>query len=208
MSDPAALAQQSAWQRWELASFGADAPVRVDPQTAARLEAERQAAEQAAQARAEAHAQGYEAGMASARDAQARLGALVAKLEDHAVRHEQQLADEVLDLALLFARQLVDETLAVRRDVVLPIVSAALRQLPQATQRVELRVNPADVALVRERLPHEPDGPRVTIVGDVSVAPGGCHADTAQASLDASVAKRWQRLLASLGRTDDWLEPR
>ena len=69
-------------------------------------------------------------------------------------------------------------------------------------------MNPADVPLVREGMPHEPDAPRLTLVADASVAPGGCHADTAQASLDATLAKRWQRLLASLGRTDDWLERR
>jgi flagellar assembly protein FliH len=205
VSDTLPRSQQSAWQRWELASLGAESEPRLDPATAARLEAERQAAELAAAVRAEAHAQGYAAGLAAARDAHERLAALLATLGDHAARHEQKLADEVLDLALALARQLVGGALEVRRELILPIVAAALRQLPQSTQRVQLRVHPSDLALIRERLPAEPDGPRVTLVGDPAIAAGGCQIDTDHASLDATLPTRLQRLLAGLGRADDWL---
>jgi flagellar assembly protein FliH len=91
---------------------------------------------------------------------------------------------------------------------VLPAVTAALRQLPQSTQRVALRLNPADVALVRERLVADPDGPRVALVADAAIAPGGCQMETEHASIDATPAARWRRLLAGLGRSDDWIEPR
>lgn len=201
------LSQQSAWQRWELASLADEAEPRVDPETAARLEAERDAAELAAKVRSEAHAQGYAAGLAAARGENERLASLLATLADHAARHEQQLADEVLDLALAFARQLAGEALAVRRERIVPVVIEALRQLPHATQRVELRLHPSDVALVRDRLPAEADGPRVSYVADASIAPGGCLVDSPQASLDATLPTRWRRLAAAVGRADDWLEP-
>ena len=51
--------------------------------------------------------------------------------------------------ALLLARQMVGEALSVKRDLLLPVVSAALRQLPQTTQRVEIVVHPSDLALVQ-----------------------------------------------------------
>lgn len=206
MSDSLPLAKQSAWQRWELGSLAAEPEPRIDPETAARLETERQAAAIAAQLRSEAQAQGYAAGVAAAREENERLAALLAAFSDHAARHEQALADEVLDLALAFARQLAGDALAARREFLLPIVADALRQLPQATQRVELRLHPGDLALVRERLPAEAEGPRITLVADASIAPGGCQLDSAQASLDATLATRWRRLVAALGRADDWLE--
>ena len=84
--------------------------------------------------------------------------------------------------------------------------ATALSQLPQATRHIELHLDPADVALVRSVLPADHPGPPVTIVADASVGPGGCIVDTEQASVDATVASRWRRLLAGLGRTDDWLE--
>jgi flagellar assembly protein FliH len=113
----------------------------------------------------------------------------------------------VLDLALVFARQMVGQALAVRRELVLPIVASALAQLPQATRHIELHLDPADVALVRSVIPADHPGPPVAIVADPKIGPGGCIVDTEQASVNATTASRWRRLLAGLGRSDDWLEP-
>ena len=200
-------AQQSAWQRWELASLGADAEARVDPLSAARLAAEQRAAETLARIEAEGHARGYAAGMAAAQAEVVELQRLLATLGEHVAQHEQQLADEVLDLALVLARQMVGQALAAKRELVLPIVATALSQLPQATRHIELHLNPADVALVRSVIPADHSGPPVALVADPGVAPGGCIADTEQASVDATTTSRWKRLVASLGRSDDWLEP-
>ena len=66
----------------------------------------------------------------------------------------------MLDLALVLGRQLVGEALAVRRELVLPIVAAALQQLPQSTQRVQLVVNPADLDVVDRYLVGDATHPR------------------------------------------------
>jgi flagellar assembly protein FliH len=104
--------------------------------------------------------------------------------------HEQRLVDEVLDLALVLARQLVGEALAVRREFILPIVSAALKQLPQSTQRVELLLNPADVEIVSTFLGDGAFGGRCQLLPDASIAPGGCLIETEQSEdrRDHSVA--------------------
>lgn len=205
MSDVLSRAQQSAWQRWELASLGPDRG--ADPETAARTLAEQQAAETMACAHGDGRARGYAEGMAAAQARIAQIERLLAVLGDHAARHEQQLADEVLDLALVFARQMVGQALAVKRELVLPIVAAALAQLPQATRHIELHLDPADLALVRSVIPLDHPRPPLSIVPDPKVGPGGCIVDTEQASIDATIASRWRRLLAGLGRTDEWLEP-
>jgi flagellar assembly protein FliH len=202
-SEPSARQRQSqsAWHRWELASLApaADAAgAAPDPQL---LAAAREAAER------EGRDAGYAAGLAAASAERAQLAEVIARLSSAAGDHQQRLVDEVLDLSLVLARQLVGEALAVRREFILPIVSAALKQLPQSTQRVEVMLNPSDVELVRNFLGAGEFGARCRLVPDASIAPGGCLIETEQSEIDVTVPSRWRRLLAALGRSDDWLEP-
>lgn len=208
MSEPQPRQQLTAWQRWELASLaGGVEPHALDPHSAARDAAARAEAARLALAEAQARERGHAEGLAAATEEITRLRELIERLAGTTAGHEQRLADEVLDLALVFARQMVGQALAVRRELVLPIVAAALSQLPQASRHIEVKLNPSDLTLVRSVLPAEHGGPHVTLVPDHAVAPGGCLVDTDQAAVDATIATRWRRLLASLGRTDDWLEP-
>jgi len=193
----------SAWARWELASL----TVPSTRDAADNGDAGQMAAMQAAAAQAAGHAAGYAAGMQAAEAERARLATLLATFESAACDHEQRLVDEVLDLALVLARQLVGEALSVRREFILPIVSAALKQLPQSTQRIEIALNPADLALVQQLASDSGFGARSRLVADASIAPGGCLIETEQSEIDVTVPSRWRRLLAALGRSDDWLEP-
>ena len=191
----------SAYHRWELASLAAPAPASAAAPDPKLLAAARAAAER------EGREAGYAAGLAAASAERAQMAALLVKLSAAAGDHEQRLVDEVLDLALVLARQLVGEALSVRREFILPIVSAALKQLPQSTQRVELTLNPSDLDLVGKFVATTELGPRCQLRGDPSIAPGGCTVETEQCEVDVTVPSRWRRLLAGLGRSDDWVEP-
>jgi len=190
----------SAYRRWELASLALAEREPVEDH-AATLAAARAAAER------EGREAGYAAGLAAADAERAQLAAVLAKFASAAGDHEQRLCDEVLDLSLVLARQLVGEALSVRREFILPIVSAALKQLPQSTQRVELVLNPSDLELVRKFLGGGEFANRCQLLPDASIAPGGCLVETEQSEIDVTVPSRWRRLLAALGRSDDWLEP-
>lgn len=203
MSDAVPRAQLSAWQRWEMAAFEASPVAALSD----RQRVENEAAALRAQAAAAGRDAGYAAGLAQATAERARIVALLATLADHVGEHEQRLVDEVLDLALVLARQIVGEALAVRRDFLLPVVSAALKQLPQSTQKIELALNPVDVELVTTFLAGHGSVPACRLVPDPAIAPGGCRIETEQCDMDATTPTRWRRLLASLGRTGDWLEP-
>ena len=205
VADPIPRARQSAWQRWELASLDAEAAARAaEPSPAER--AQREADEAMARAEADASERGFAAGMAAAQARVDELERVLSRLSDHAAKHEQQLADEVLDLALLFARQIAGQAVLIKRELVLPIVANALAQLPQATRHIEIHLDPADLALVRSVIPADHAGPPISLVPDPRVGAGGCLVDTDQASVDATLGSRWRRLLASLGRTDDWID--
>ena len=195
--------RQSAWQRWELAALPAAPPAaEAGPDVSAAAEA----AAARAQALDAARAAGYAEGRAAAAAEQARLQRLLETLAATIAGHEQQLVDEVLDLALVLARQIVGDAIALRRDILLPVVTAALRQLPQASQRIELIVNPSDFELVHGYVETATLAPRCHVVSNAAIAPGGCRIETEQCEVDATVGARWKRLLASLGRSDDWLE--
>ncbi|MEO8134357.1 MAG: flagellar assembly protein FliH [Betaproteobacteria bacterium] len=200
---------RSAWNRWELGSLdNGTRTVASAADAAAAVVAAAAAAEAEAEARvvAEARTVGYAAGFAAAGAERARLSQLLQSLHSCAGEHEQRLCDEVLDLSLLFARQLVGEALSVRRELVLPVVAASLKRLPQSTQRIEIFLNPADIELVRAHLAADDLGPRCRLTADAAIAAGGCRVETEQLELDMTTTLRWRRLLASLGRTEDWLE--
>ena len=189
----------SAWARWELASL-------VAPPSATTVDTDALAAMEAA-AQAAGFAAGHAAGLQAAAAERVRLGTLLRTFESAASDHEQRLVDEVLDLALVLARQLVGEALSVRREFIVPIVSAALKQLPQSTQRIEIALNPADLELVQRLADDSGFVTRCRLIADASIAPGGCQIETEQSEIDVTVPSRWRRLLAALGRSDDWLEP-
>ncbi|MDQ6620907.1 MAG: FliH/SctL family protein [Pseudomonadota bacterium] len=193
--------QLSAWERWELSSLGA-VPNKVESD---RLAAEALATERA-HVFAEARAAGYAQGRAEAASEQTRLASLARSLAHCASEHEQLLVDEVLDLAIVLAQQMVGKALAVKREYLLPVVSAALRQLPQNTQYINIVVNPADRALVQDHLGAEPFGERCHLVGNPAITAGGCRIETEQCDMDATVQGRWKRVAGSLGRTGEWID--
>lgn len=193
----------SAWQRWELAALATPA-VTAPPGVDAVLAVDATAPALAA-AFEEARAAGYADGRAEAGREQALLRGLVERLAVDANRVEQARADQVLDLAIALARQIAGAALAVRREAILPIVQHALRELPGATPRVEVTLHPADLAVVAGYLEAGDGGPKCQLIADATMAPGGCRVATEQCDIDATLPARWKRLLAALGRTEEWL---
>jgi flagellar assembly protein FliH len=198
----------SAYQRWELASLQPAEADFASPDVAAEragrpdVELERLRAV----AIAEGHAAGRAEGLCDAAVDIANLRALLQCLGTGVRDHEQRLADAVLDLALALARQLAGEALAVRRELMMPVIAAALAQLPEATQRVRLHLAPADVELVRSLQDAHPEVESCQLVAEAGIAPGGFRLETEQCGIDATLATRWKRLTASLGRSYEWLD--
>ncbi|HCX34087.1 MAG TPA: flagellar assembly protein FliH, partial [Rhodocyclaceae bacterium] len=83
--------------------------------------------------RAQAHKQGYDAGYeegtARARVEAMRIHTLVENLDQAFAALDQQVADELLALALELAHQVVRESLRVQPDAILAVVHEALAQL-------------------------------------------------------------------------------
>ena len=198
----------SAYQRWELHDF--DAPADRQP-TAAAVNAAK-AADAAAEKVRHIHTHAYEAGRAdglregaqkTAHDT-AALRALFTAIESQSHDVNQRIAHDVLELALEVARQMLRQTLAVRPEIIMPLIQDALARCAPPVAPATITLNPADAALVRELISDQLASGGWRIIEDTELARGGCQLHTAAIQVDASMDTRWQRLAAALGQNDAW----
>ncbi|HVL75519.1 MAG TPA: FliH/SctL family protein [Noviherbaspirillum sp.] len=204
----------SAYERWELASFGdAPAPAPVD-HAALAAQHEQALAEERAQARKQGHDEGFEqgrkAGLAAGRAEAAREAAclrqVVEAFSNDLNRANEQVADDLLHLSLDLAKAMLKTALKVRPELVLPVVAESIRYLPSVQQPALLVLHPADAELVRAHLTDELDKAGWRIAEDAQMERGGCRVETASNQIEAGAPVRWQRIAEALGKQSDWLE--
>jgi flagellar assembly protein FliH len=133
------------------------------------------------------------------------MQALVGSLETACAALRDDVADDVLSLALDLARQVLQEALPVRRELLLPVVREAIHGLPAASQGAQIQLNPADVELVRAHFGEELRVNSWQIVEDHRIQPGGCRLVSPHCEVDATLATRWKRVLATIGRDHAWI---
>lgn len=164
-----------------------------------------------AQGREQGRKEGYEAGLAEGRE-QARQEALrLNEMAGHCAASIAALEEEVgqglITLALDIARQVVRTTLSQQPG---EAIAAAVRDVLQVDApdgaRLRLWVHPDDQELVKLHLADELAEGRWRLLTDAALARGGCRAETAYGTIDATLQTRWRRVAASLGRSDDWEE--
>lgn len=193
----------SAYQRWELRSFdgAADAPA-----AAAGRETEDKARNLSRRAHGEGFDAGYREGAARVAAHAAEFVALLAAMREATAHFDQDIAGEVLGLAVALAQRMVHHALKVHPELVLPLVQEAMHRLAHARLPGKLVLHPADAELVRTHLAEQLAASGWVVCEDARLARGGCRLENAAGELDASVPHRWQRLAAALGETGDWLE--
>ncbi len=204
----------TAWERWELASFDgsatrADEPV-VLPPTAEEIEQIRQQAEQKGHAagysagHAEGRQAGYAEGQAKALSEGERMAAMVSQLDEALVGFDQQVAEDLLALALEIAHQVVRQALTVKPELILEVIREALAQMPHPHAVIHL--HPEDASLARLYLGDQISHAGHRIHEDSRLQRGDCLVEAAGSQLDASLAMRWKRISESLGARSEWLD--
>lgn len=152
----------------------------------------------------QAQEEGYQAGLAQGRlEAAGEVAAvrgLLDGLSDSARDAEAVLAMEVLDLALVIARQLVRQEVAADRTLVLNVIREALAGLPAAKAPARIVLNPADLLAVSPLLSAELSPDIWRLVADNTLESGACRIETPNSSVDLTLENRWQSVLRVLGR--------
>jgi flagellar assembly protein FliH len=226
MSDPVAQKEKlTAYQRWELPAFDmvkvADELPAVALPTAAQLEQiQQQAHEEGYQAGQLAGHQagheagyqtgyqaGYQTGLQQANAEAQRLAEMVGALDNELQRVDQQISQDLVTLALEIAKQMLQQALKVKPELLLSVVQEAISALPHFNQNAHLVLHPADAELVRTRLGEQLAHTNWKIFEDEKMERGGCRVETAHSQIDATLDTRWQRVVASIGQDSKWLEP-
>ncbi|MCX7193980.1 MAG: flagellar assembly protein FliH [Proteobacteria bacterium] len=209
--------QLTAFQRWELPSFDsvhqAVQPERSPDTQNKTTESTASAAAELIRIQQQAHGEGYAAGhqagyAAGAQQAQtetALLQTLLQNLQTALTQVDEQLAQSLLDLSLEIAHKMIVETLQIKPEIILKIISSAISSLPHFNQNAHLILHPADAELVRRQMGEELAHAGWKIFTDTKIEQGGCRVETAHSNIDATNATRWQNIVKSIGQDKSWL---
>lgn len=162
----------------------------------------------------QAQEEGYQTGLAAGRlaaESEAnRLRALLAGVETVCKDVETRIANDVLDLALVVARQMVREAIRADHARVLPVIREAVAGLPAIKGPSRLLLNPEDLTAVNVMLAGELSSDYWRLAPDPALSPGSCRIETPDSSVDLTMTTRWRNLLRVLGRNRrddlDWRE--
>lgn len=150
----------------------------------------------------QAHEEGYQAGVAEGAQ---RMTALLSGMEQALVQADQEISQDLLNLALEVAQQMVKQALKTNPELLLNIIREAINSLPHFNQGAHLLLHPDDAAMVRSGMGEQLSHSGWKIFEDAKISPGGVRVETAHSQIDASVEKRWQRIVASLGQDSSWI---
>ncbi|MBK8523037.1 MAG: flagellar assembly protein FliH [Betaproteobacteria bacterium] len=210
----------TAYQRWEVAAFDeAEAaaasrntaiPKTTEPAPPAEPAIPLPTAEDIERIHSEAqqagYTVGYEEGLGEARAQAEKISALVENLGHSLQQLDQDIAEELLAVAVEIAGQVLRQSLKIKPELVLPIVREAVAALPMHHGHPALFMNPADAALVRTHLGEQLAHNGWRILEDSTIEPGGCRIESGASEVDATLQTRWRRVLDAIGTTGEWLE--
>jgi flagellar assembly protein FliH len=221
MSNARTAPKQSAYQRWEMASFD---PVTVDHSAAdqAALEAHLRRVEEDAHAQGlakghvagqalgyqagfeQGHAKGIEEGRKVALEEAAKLAAIADQFKTALQAADAAIAETLASLAIDIAQQVVRQHLAHDPTALVAVAREVIATEPELQGAPTLIVNPADLPIVDAYLQEELGAAGWLVRPDPLVERGGAKAHAATGEVDSTNASRWERVAAALGRNQLW----
>ncbi|HMU63999.1 MAG: flagellar assembly protein FliH [Nitrosomonas sp.] len=203
--------QLSSFQKWELGSFETNlannttqldesvdqvAKETISLPTAEQIEAIYQ------QAKNEGYQAGYQEGKQHAtvemETTIQHLQVLMVKFEEELQHIDQTVAQELLELAIEFARKIVTQSLELKPELIIPIIQDAIQHLPSAMQPLHIILHPEDAALVRIQLENQLSHSKWKIYENSQIERGGCKVEAGGCEIDATLASRWKTILSKV----------
>ncbi|HHJ17167.1 MAG TPA: flagellar assembly protein FliH [Gammaproteobacteria bacterium] len=142
--------------------------------------------------------EGREAGMQVLRERIDLLEQVVQSLDGPLQKLDDAVEQQLVQLAMLVARQLVRRELKVDPGQVVGVVREALAALPIAARNVQLALHPEDAEMVREVLSLHEEEQSIHIIDDPVQDRGGCKVLTSTSQIDASVESRLNAVIANV----------
>lgn len=182
------------YEAWHVPEVGAGGEAQR-PVTARQLE----------EIQEQARREGFEQGQKEGREAGAQefveriqqLELLIAALDKPFETLDESVEQQLAQLAMIVARQLVRRELKTGPEQVIGVVRDALAALPVSARKVRLSLHPEDAALVREALSLQQGEASIQVVEDPVLARGGCRVLTESSQIDATVESRLNAIIAN-----------
>lgn len=151
----------------------------------------------------EGYRAGYDAGHTEGREhaekAAEHLAGLAHDCAKALAKIEENMGQELINLAVRIAEQVVHRTVKTDPETLLSVVDDILRLDTGKSAILQLYVHPDDLAMVSDYLQDNPDTSLWRVLPDDTITPGGCKARTALGDIDATLEKRWERVVTSIG---------
>jgi flagellar assembly protein FliH len=159
------------------------------------------------QGHADGLAQGMAHGLAESRASIDALLAVLASFEAQITYARENIAQQVLAVALDMAHAMLKSALEIEPKRVLPLVEQALQSLPALKSSALLYLHPQDLALLVTAQGEALAAEGWHLRADPKMLRGGCRVETPTNEIDASLPTRWTRLQQALGQQGEWLSP-
>lgn len=184
--------QDNSVLRWELPSFEPPGPAQPEVDLAQE--------EAGARARGfeQGCAEGRQQGLAEAQRILQRAGLLLDDMAKPYQHLDQLVTQELVQTAMMIARQIIRRELTLDSQLVTGAVSEALATLSGLEGEMEIHLNPSDVAMVRDLTPEVLEGKSWKLMEDPEMLPGGCRLKTPVSYVDASVERQMEMMLSGL----------
>jgi flagellar assembly protein FliH len=133
-----------------------------------------------------------------------QLGMLTAAYGHQLDDLQQDMARAIAVSATHLARQIVRNELQTRPELVAAVAREALDTLLMSARQITVRVHPDDHPLVAQGAADVLAARGSRLLADASIARGGCQVESDIGVIDASIAARWKKAVASLGCEESW----
>lgn len=217
------------YQRWELDTFEKTEKPDTNSDASASVKTEADEPEEIIldeakieeiyrQAKEEGHAAGFQEGHTAGHQEGRQLAetevkaeveqmhTLISALNKELNTIDQNVAQDLLALALSLAKKMISKALQVNPEHIIPIVQEAMRHLPHTSHPPKLILHPDDAKLIGKYLSDQPSQSDWEICEDEQLEKGGCCIKTTGCEIDASVPAKWQQIVSTIGQDDSWLE--
>jgi flagellar assembly protein FliH len=219
LSEPTRTASGAPVRAWSAPELGATnaqkatAPLDQTRPTAETTAAALRQMADMADAREIARKQGFAQGMTEGLEAaaqqvadevataQARLATLACSVTDSIHASENEIAEELLDLAISLAQAMTRSVFNTKRESIKPIVNACIAAIPGVGE-VEVHVHPDDIPFLAN---DAGTARQIAYLPDATMSRGECYVSTATNAVDGRHRTRWAELMAPLSNAQEWV---
>lgn len=150
----------------------------------------------------EGHKAGFEAGQqAGQKDIQqqiAYLQQILGSLEQPLSDLDQQIEQDLVNLAITMTRQLLRRELKQEPEHVIGAMRAALQALPISDRKLRIYVHPDDLTIIQKGLSMDGEDNSRQWIEDPLMTRGGVRLETADTTVDATVEARLNSVISKL----------